>query len=106
MRHVMLPIYCLAIGGFAGCSRQAPPYDRLCRIYEEFSTQPLTSERAVQLAERVERELPEVYVDFGMIADADYRQRYELIRNLAREKGHQENWQCDAVRRVYTPPVR
>jgi hypothetical protein len=103
MCHAILAMYSLLIGGAIGGSKQIPPYDQLCLVYEEFSTQPLTSERAVELAERIQRELPDVYADYGMFADADYRQRYDLIRTLAREKSTGNTWRCDAVRKVYTP---
>jgi hypothetical protein len=89
-----------------GCSKQPSSYDRLCHIYETYLTKPKTSENAVYLAEEVERQLPDVYADFGLIANADYSKRYDLFRALARDKAHQDDWRCEAVRTYYELPMQ
>jgi hypothetical protein len=105
MRHVRLVILCSVLLGsaIAGCSKKPPPYDRLCKIYEDAGSLPLTPDAAMRLAERVEKEIPEIYDDFSMMAQADIRQRYELLKTLAREKTHEDNWECAAIRKAYPP---
>jgi predicted transcriptional regulator len=64
----------------------------------------MTSERMVELAEKVEREIPEITADFNMLANVDYTQRYDTLKSLARQNTHRDDWECEAVRKVYTPP--
>jgi hypothetical protein len=60
----------------------------------------------VYLADEIERQLPDVYADFGLIANADYTRRYDLFKALARDKAHQADWKCEAVMKYYTLPMQ
>lgn len=86
----------------AGCSR-GTPYDRLCRIYEDYRGQASTPELAMVVAQRVEKEIPEIVPEYGFLANANVGDRYELLRTLARDKAKQDDWRCDEIRKWYPP---
>lgn len=85
------------------CSSAATPYDRLCRIYEEFDGRPTSSEIAVAISMKVEKQVPEIYDDYHVVMSSGSAERYEMFRMLARERVHQANWTCEAIRRRYPP---
>ena len=87
----------------ASCSARSTAYDRLCRIYEEFDARPDSSELAVAISREVEAKLLEIYADYHVVMTAGAQERYEMFRMLAREREHQENWSCEAIRNRYPP---
>lgn len=100
-----LPIGCHLMLAFfvTACSRAESPYDRLCRIYEEASKQPMSEEVAALPFTRAKAEIPELGDDLAALAQVSLSERYELLRSMAREKGHQPDWRCEAIR-TWNPP--
>jgi hypothetical protein len=101
-RRLNVGVVCIVASvTFQGCSTRESSYDRLCRIYEEFDGQPTSSELAVEISKRVGSKLPDLYSDYHVVMTAGSEERYEMFRMLARERAHQDNWSCDAIRRRY-----
>jgi hypothetical protein len=87
----------------AGCARSASPYDKLCRIYEEVEGQPTTPELAMKVMAKAEKELPSLSEDLLTFANASVDQRYELLREMAKQKAGQPDWKCEAIKKWYPP---
>jgi hypothetical protein len=88
----------------SSCVSKTSQYDKLCRIYEEYS--PAATARdvaAVKITERVERELPEIYDRYLVVVMNSVEGRYDAFRELAHE-ADQPSWSCDAIRQFYSPP--
>ena len=86
------------------CAKSSP-YDRLCKIYEEYSSGGTPRDvAAVKITERVERELPEIYQDYVVVVMNPVEGRYDAFKELARKSANQSNWSCDAVRTFYITP--
>lgn len=85
-----------------GCGAKSAPYDRLCKIYEEYRAPSTPRDvAAVKIAERVEHELPELYEKYVVVVMNPVEGRYDAFTNLARE-ANQTNWRCDAIREFYS----
>jgi hypothetical protein len=92
---VMIPVW--------GCAARTTPYDRLCKIYEEFGSEPSTPETAYKISQRVEKEIPEIYSNYDLIVVGGIDRRYEAFKEFARETANQPNWSCEAIRKRYPP---
>ena len=96
-----LTFICFACNQPAG-ENKASDYAKLCTIYEE--TVNANSEPAMvgmQVSERVEKELPNVYVHYKNIVSADPKDAYSLFKKIA-EKETNQPWDCKVMQDFYS----
>ncbi|MEY4577213.1 MAG: hypothetical protein RL701_1916 [Pseudomonadota bacterium] len=92
----------VALLSFAACTAKATPFDRLCKVYEGAGGKPLTSELAVDLGLKAQKEVPEIYDEYTMVL-LNGGDRYAAFKDVATSKG-QPNWECEAMRKMYAAP--
>jgi hypothetical protein len=63
----------------------------------------MTDVLAVKIAERVEREIPEIYQNYGVAMQNGIEYRYQSLQEMAREDEHRSIWECEALRKLYPP---
>ena len=97
-------VFLVALAGLAACGAKTSPYDRMCRIYEEYSSERPSDELAVKIAQRVEREIPEIIETYGTVLQNSPPYRYEDFKELARTRANQPNWTCEAFRKFQEAP--
>ena len=96
----------IALVIMANCGAKASPYDRMCKIYEDYSGATPSDVLAAKIAERVQREVPEIYDSYGAILQNSPQYRYDDFKQLARTQADQPNWRCEAFRRFHMAPAR
>ena len=103
VRCLLSGVVCLGmLLSACGCGDKSSSYDRLCKIYEEYSSASTPRDvAAVKITERVERELPEIYQDYVVVVMNPVEGRYDSFRELARKTANQPSWSCEAVRTFY-----
>jgi hypothetical protein len=103
VRIACLMLLCMAGAlDIVGCGAKSAPYDRLCKIYEEYGAPSTPRDvAAVKITERVERELPGIYEKYVVVVMNPVEGRYHAFADLAREAS-QPNWRCDAIRAFYS----
>jgi hypothetical protein len=87
------------------CGGKSSDYDRMCKIYEEYGAEKPSDVLAVKIAQRVEREIPEIYESYGIVLQNSPQYRYEDFKELARTRANQPNWTCEAFRKFHEAPA-
>ena len=55
----------------------------------------------IQLSERIQKDLPGVYVHFENIMNADPKDAYRLFKEIAEKETHKD-WDCDVMKNFYS----
>ena len=81
-------------------------YEKLCEIYKEVLSKPFSPMMVgAELGERVQKEIPNVYVHFENIANADPQKAYQLFKNIA-EKETNKAWDCKIMQDFYSGDLK
>ena len=89
------------------CTKQPAPsaandYARLCEIYREVMGESLSpAMTGVKISERVENEIPRIFVHFDNISRADANEAYGFFKHIA-EKQTNNPWDCPAMEKYYS----
>lgn len=91
-----------AFANLIGACRPGPsPCDRVCKIFEDNAGKAPSVDLDVQMAMRIEREVPEIERGFSVVAQVSGPQRYGYYKQIARETCNQPQWTCEAIRKFY-----
>jgi hypothetical protein len=101
VRITLLLILLTACNGVSSNQTQSD-YDKLCKIYEEVLSKPFSPVMVgAEIGERVQKEIPAVYIHFENIANADPQKAYQLFKNVV-EKETQKSWDCQIMKNFYS----
>ena len=95
-------LFVLAACNNVSSNQTQSDYDKLCKIYEDVLSKPFSPMLVgAELGERIQKEIPSVYVHFENIANAAPKDAYKLFKNIA-EKETNKAWDCKVMQDFYS----
>ena len=80
---------------------QISDYEKLCNIYDDFVHDSRSEDiKLKHLAERIEKEIPKVYVHFTNIALVDRIEKYQTYKQIA-ESETKKAWNCEVMEKYF-----
>ncbi len=95
-------LFISACNNSSAANQAQSDYAKLCKIYEEVTSKPGEPfTQSVEIAWRVQQEIPNVYVHFENISSAFPTDAYRLFKEVA-EKETGKTWDCKAMKDFYS----